>query len=413
MGKSQRVVGVTIVAVLFLCAATGGSVAADTASTADNDTNLTDSLSTTTNETLDGLENTTSNTTDLLDNSTDTLENTTDTLENTTDTLTNTTASLESSLESTSDTLTDDDILDGTSLTLLALLGDTYDTLAGDGTGATTATAPATPSATASGDGPDVTVETPTPSSNASNGTAGGVLAGLSGLASDLSAGLAASGPGVIGLGAILGGVFVGQVTGTPGALRSAKYGASRGLDRLFRLFAPFRYSQYDDSDPLAHENRAAVFEAVTDSPGVYLAELSDRLDISRSTLRHHVQVLEGEDLIAIARVRGYRRFYPAHTEAVELAAAMNDEATAPIVDALARLGTASVSGLADAIDRDVSTVTYHLGRLEDDGVVVRERDGRAMVNRLAPDAQEALTPLEDGESVPAAVEDGATVSAD
>jgi len=171
------------------------------------------------------------------------------------------------------------------------------------------------------------------------------------------------------------------------------------------------RYSRYDDSDPLEHEDRATAFEAIDDSPGVYLTELSEQTGVTLSTLRHHVRVLEREDLIVAARVRGRRRFYPAYTEDVELAAAMNDEATAAVVDALARLGAASVSELADAVDRDASTLTYHLQRLEADGLVVRERDGRAIVNRLAPEARDALAPLRESGADPAEAE--ATVSAD
>lgn len=240
----------------------------------------------------------------------------------------------------------------------------------------------------------------------------GGLWSILAGIDPDVPADSTGDGA-VVSLGALVAGVAVRELTVSSGVLRGVGQGASRTLDRLFRLFAPFRYSQHDDSDPLEHEKRAAVFEAVTDSPGVYLAALTEQLDVSRSTLRHHLRVLEGEDLIAAARVRGYRRFYPAHTEAVELAAALNDEATAPIVDALARLDTASVSGLADVVDRDVSTVTYHLRRLEENGVVVREREGRAMVNRLAPEARAALTPPGDTGSSAANVDNEVQVTAD
>lgn len=197
-----------------------------------------------------------------------------------------------------------------------------------------------------------------------------------------------------VGLQVAVAGVALRELTDLPAPARTALRAGRNLFDRIPRLFVPLRYSRYDDSDPLEHEDRATVFRAIEDSPGVYLTELSDRTEVSLSTLRHHVRVLEREDVIAAARVRGRRRFYPADTEDLELAAAINDEATAPLVDALARLGAVTVSDLAEEDGRDASTVTHHLQRLESDGLVVREREGRAIVNRLASQVREALAPL-------------------
>jgi DNA-binding MarR family transcriptional regulator len=176
-------------------------------------------------------------------------------------------------------------------------------------------------------------------------------------------------------------------------------------LDRLVRMLAPFRYSRYDDSDPLEHEARDAMFEVVEESPGTYLSEIADQAEIPLSTARHHIRVLEREDLVSGAKVRGKRRFYPAHTEGVELAAAMNDESTAAVIDALARLGASSVSDLADELGKDPSTVTHHVQRLEEDEVVVRERDGRAVMNKLSAAARTALQPEEARATGPSAGE--------
>ena len=164
-------------------------------------------------------------------------------------------------------------------------------------------------------------------------------------------------------------------------------------FDRLFRMLAPFRYSRYDDSDPLEHDARADVYEVVNEAPGAYLSEVAEEADLPLSTARHHIRVLEREDLVSGAKVRGKRRFYPAYTQGIELAAALNDEATAAVIDAVSRLGASSVSDLADELGRDPSTVSHHLKRLAEDGIVVRERDGRAVMNRLSAEARTALDP--------------------
>ena len=184
----------------------------------------------------------------------------------------------------------------------------------------------------------------------------------------------------------------------TGGAQAAASAAAERSvgglqslLDRL-RYFIGLGYSRYDDSDPLAHETRARIHESVREEPGVHLSAVAGATDAPLSTVRHHLDVLADEGLVYDADLRGRRRYFPAAETDPALQAALADEATAAVVEALDRLGPASVGDLAEAVDRDRSTLSHHLDRLEDDGVVERERDGRAVVNRLSPAARTTLS---------------------
>lgn len=205
--------------------------------------------------------------------------------------------------------------------------------------------------------------------------------------------GLALSaGTGVLMLAAITRQSVLSGMSAGPALAVVAPMGlTTEAVDRVLRVFAPFRYSRFDDSDPLDHDRRREVFGVIEEKPGTYLSEVSEAADVPLSTARHHVRVLEREDLVASAKVRGKRRFYPDGIEKVELAAAMDDEPTAAVLDALARLGPSSVATIADELGRDSSTVTHHLQRLDDDGLVERERDGRTVINRLTPAACQVL----------------------
>lgn len=163
-------------------------------------------------------------------------------------------------------------------------------------------------------------------------------------------------------------------------------------IDSLSRSVILLGYSRYDNSDPLEHEGRAVVFDAIEETPGIYLSAMRGHTDLSLSTLRHHLRVLEREELILSVKVHGKRRFYPADTERIELTAALNEEATSNVIDALCHLGLATVSELADELDRDPSTVTHHLQRLEDDDIVRRKRSGRVVMNCLVEDVRTHLT---------------------
>jgi len=160
---------------------------------------------------------------------------------------------------------------------------------------------------------------------------------------------------------------------------------------RLPRLLLPVGYSRYDDSDPLEHDARQALFERVERSPGVNLSTLADDADVSLSSVRHHLRILEEENLVVSERIRGQRRYFLTNESDPALVAALDDTATEPILRTLARSGPASVSDLAETLGRDPSTISHHVSRLEDDGLVDRERDGQSVQNSLAPVAERVL----------------------
>jgi len=157
------------------------------------------------------------------------------------------------------------------------------------------------------------------------------------------------------------------------------------------RLLLLIGYKRYSDDDPLEHGTRKRLYDRIRASPGTYLAELSEETGVEMGTVRYHLRILEFENLVSEETIRGHRRYFPAGTDWAELEAALNDDATAAIVEALERDGPDSVSGLAETLDRDPSTISHHLDRLAEDGLVERERQGRAVQNKLSADVQRAL----------------------
>ncbi|MFC6974192.1 helix-turn-helix domain-containing protein [Halomicroarcula sp. GCM10025709] len=193
---------------------------------------------------------------------------------------------------------------------------------------------------------------------------------------------------------------YVGATGGSP----SAAHGVAQSgvplvrtayrdaVDRLWRVLGIAGYALHS-GDTLEHDTRADLASAIEDNPGAYLSELADASDASMSTVRYHLKVLEREAVVTPVKIRGKRRYFPGDEPTDELAAALADDATESVLRALATVGPASVSALADELDRDPSTVTHHLDRLQESGLVERERDGRAVVNSLAPTAAAAITP--------------------
>ena len=158
-------------------------------------------------------------------------------------------------------------------------------------------------------------------------------------------------------------------------------------------LPALFGYSRHDGSDPLENETRAEIYDLVRESPGTYHAQLAEETGVAVETVRYHSRILAEEGLVEARKLRGRRRLFPVtmDDDDPELAAAIADSAASDVLSAIERREPTTLSALAEAVDCAPSTVSYHLDRLEDDGLVTRERDGGAVRVRLRRSTRSAL----------------------
>ncbi|WP_458208606.1 winged helix-turn-helix transcriptional regulator [Haladaptatus sp. NG-SE-30] len=138
-------------------------------------------------------------------------------------------------------------------------------------------------------------------------------------------------------------------------------------------------YSRYDDSDPLENNVRMKIHEAIKQSPGASISEISEQTEIPRSTVRYHIRILEEERLTSSKSHRGKHRLYPIDESNHRLSAALNEDAPATILKAVIQHEPLTVTELSAVVDRSLGTVSYHLNRLADDELVVRSQDGNAI----------------------------------
>ncbi|WP_126661403.1 winged helix-turn-helix transcriptional regulator [Haloterrigena salifodinae] len=374
---------------------------------------------------------------DILENGTGTATNTTDETRDAVDTVANgTTETADGLLENSSGALDGDAELDGSNGTGSVDL----EVSASASTDSSDGADDDEDNAASGGGADDRTGGSPVPDGTST--TADAVLVGL--LGTITAAGAAAGSAGAAG-GAASTGAGAGAAAGSAGAgagSAGAAGGATglaanwlgqssvlRHLRRLgsllpVKLLSILGYSRYDDSDPLENDRRRTIYETIAADPGCYLSQVSEESGVALSTVRHHVRILEEEGLVAATKVNGKRRYFLADEAAVapgdggptaedaELHAALAEPAKRAVLETLADLGSAPNGRLAAELERDPSTVSHHLSALEEDGLVVREKEGRSVVNELAPAVEAALSetepPLEDE-----AVEPSASVPAD
>lgn len=162
-------------------------------------------------------------------------------------------------------------------------------------------------------------------------------------------------------------------------------------------------YSRYDDGSPLEHPVRSEIDDVANRRPGVQFADVVRSVGRPAGTVRYHTRVLEREDHVQTETVWGSLRLFPSETDAsdFEALAALRDDSRERILRAVDRDEPATVTALAEHVDRAPSTVSHHLSRLEEAALIERERNGQTVHVSLAQGVSDLLAAAENPDADP------------
>lgn len=141
----------------------------------------------------------------------------------------------------------------------------------------------------------------------------------------------------------------------------------------------------------LRQEARRRILLAVEREPGVTFTDLRRALGLSAGGLTHHAGVLERHRLVVSRHEGRARVFYP--RARVPPAAGQRLGATAQrVLQAARRRHGAALADLPALAGVGKSTVSYHVARLREKGLVtvVQRPDGRRVVHAVRADFQHA-----------------------
>ena len=108
--------------------------------------------------------------------------------------------------------------------------------------------------------------------------------------------------------------------------------------------------------------SRRAIYQEITDAPGIHFRALLDTLDYAQGTLQYHLRWLVDEGLVEASDDGSYTRYYPA---------AAFDETDRAVMNALRREycrrilahlladGPLSTTELSERLDKAKSTVSW------------------------------------------------------
>ena len=140
------------------------------------------------------------------------------------------------------------------------------------------------------------------------------------------------------------------------------------------------RRSTNGEEDVLALETRKEIFEHVQTNPGIHFSQIKRDLNMETGLLQHHLNTLEEYDVLMSEEHRGKRRLFVAEElddEEREILSSLRYETTRHILLFLIQKETARNGEIATELGVAPATVSWHVSRLVEDGIVSPVQDGR------------------------------------
>ncbi len=133
-------------------------------------------------------------------------------------------------------------------------------------------------------------------------------------------------------------------------------------------------------------DSRRAIFGEIRATPGIHFRELLRRHEYAQGTIQYHLRWLEDEGLVESSDDGNFTRYYPANSFETGDKTTMNAlrrKYSRRIIAQLASENELSTATLSERVGKSRSTVSWHLSRLHEEGIVEKERDGRTVLYSL------------------------------
>jgi len=128
------------------------------------------------------------------------------------------------------------------------------------------------------------------------------------------------------------------------------------------------------DLDKKILETRHKIYDLILKNPGLHQAKIAQILTMRKSLAEYHLQYLEKSGTIFSVKEEGYKRYY---VEGVDVAgedkkilALFRQEIPFKIVSLLLRKSILKHKDIADNLNVAPSTLSYHLNKLVNQGVI-------------------------------------------
>lgn len=143
-------------------------------------------------------------------------------------------------------------------------------------------------------------------------------------------------------------------------------------------------------SNILDNLNRKKMYDLVRSSPGTYFNEIVKKTGLNRGTVRYHVDLLETEHMIVSHKVNGKRRYFQNGSTYEEkemtIITVLRDNMNRQIIQEILNSERINNGILAKTMGISTPSMSWHMKRLVEQGIVRADKDGRCATYSINPD---------------------------
>ena len=132
-------------------------------------------------------------------------------------------------------------------------------------------------------------------------------------------------------------------------------------------------------------KNRDQIYKLIIKSPGIHIRKISKELRLSNSTIIYHLNCLQKNELIVEKKENGYSHFFCSKTkkgnDETKLIQAIRQKTRLQIILFLLVSFCSSNLEISKNLEKDYKTVTFHLKKLEEMGIIQRVESSKDFLN--------------------------------
>jgi len=131
----------------------------------------------------------------------------------------------------------------------------------------------------------------------------------------------------------------------------------------------------------LENQNRQGIFKYILNNPGCTIAEVSDKQEINRGSVKYHLRILKSEGKIILTKMGKFLRLFQ-NSRAFKdneqkMAAHLKSETGRLILRTIFENPGITNQELTDKFHVDKSTIHWHIQQFRNENIVVFEQEGK------------------------------------
>jgi predicted transcriptional regulator len=145
----------------------------------------------------------------------------------------------------------------------------------------------------------------------------------------------------------------------------------------------------------LENQSRQIIFKYILNNPGCTIAEISDKQEINRGSLKYHIYRLKSEGKITLTKIGKFLRLYQNSgafkDNEQKMAAHLKNETSKLLLWAILENPGITNQELTYKLHVDKSTIHWHIQQFRNDNIVIFEQEGKYKRYFINTDAEMIL----------------------